>query len=214
MKKTAFFIAVILLVSGCTAITQPKSTVAVYNFTAPETEETDQRDTPNRSKPDQPTEKHGKKILITPVTAPLWLDNRSIHYRLKYHDAAQSYTYADSRWSAPPAFLLTQQIKQQIAAITDHLVIKDSSMAIADYGLHIELDEFSHIFGSLNNSYVIIRFRASLVNNTHRLIAQKTFSSNQPAPTANAVGAVNAFSTASNQLIEDLINWLNHELNN
>lgn len=211
MKKIAFITAV-LLISGCTVIPQPKMTTAVYNLTATEATEAVHQDISEKPRPTRQLEKLSKKILITNITAPLWLDNRSIHYRLNYHDAAQTYTYATSRWSSPPAFLLTHKLKQQIGAVTDHLIIKDSSMAIAEYELHIELEEFSQIFDTLTDSHVIIRFRASLVSNAHRLIAQKTFSSNQAAPTADAVGAVNAFSAASNQLIVDLTSWLNHQL--
>lgn len=207
MKKTVFAsVLSILLLSGCTVFPKPATTVATYNFIVDSPAESNQSD--------QQIIKNGKKILVTPMTAPLWLDTKAIHYRLAYHNASQSYAYANSRWSAPPAFLLTQQIKQKIAADTKHLVIKDSSIAIAENELHIELEAFSQVFDTVSNSHVVIRFRVSLVNNAHRLIAQKIFSASQPSPTADAAGAVNAFSIASNQLTDELIHWLSRELDN
>lgn len=154
-----------------------------------------------------------KKILVPQITAPSWLDTPAIHYRLAYHNAAQSYTYANSRWSSP-RISLTQQIKQKIAADTHHLVIKDSSVAIVEYELHIEIEEFSQIFSTLSDSYVSIRFRASLVNHAHRLIAQKIFSTSHAAATADAAGAVDGFTIASNRLMNELVEWLNSAVDN
>jgi cholesterol transport system auxiliary component len=204
MKKSVFIFGLLLL-TGCTVIPRPDPSTATYNFTVL---------TPSAEQSEQQHIKNGKKILIPQATAPLWLDNPAIHYRLAYHNAAQSYTYANSRWSSPPAFLLTQQIKQKIAAGTHHLVIKDSSVATADYELHIEIEEFSQIFDTLTNSYVAIRFRASLVNNTHRLVGQKIFNTTHATATADAAGAVSSFTVASNQLINELIEWLNGTVNN
>lgn len=204
MKKSVVIFGLLLL-TGCTVIPRPDPSTATYNFTVL---------TPSAEQSEQQHIKNGKKILIPQATAPLWLDNPAIHYRLAYHNAAQSYTYANSRWSSPPAFLLTQQIKQKIAAGTHHLVIKDSSVATADYELHIEIEEFSQIFDTLTNSYVAIRFRASLVNNTHRLVGQKIFNTTHATATADAAGAVSSFTVASNQPINELIEWLNGTVNN
>ncbi|MBX3639526.1 MAG: membrane integrity-associated transporter subunit PqiC [Nitrosomonas sp.] len=200
MKKSTVILGLLLL-TGCTVIPKPDSSTAIYNFAVY---------TPSAiEQPEQHIVKNGKKILVPQITAPSWLDTPAIHYRLAYHNAAQSYTYANSRWSSPPAFLLTQQIKQKIAADTHHLVIKDSSVAIVEYELHIEIEEFSQIFSTLSDSYVSIRFRASLVNNAHRLIAQKIFSTSHAAATADAAGAVDGFTIASNWLMNELVEWLN-----
>ncbi|WP_090659028.1 ABC-type transport auxiliary lipoprotein family protein [Nitrosomonas marina] len=203
MRNLILFLSM-LFVSGCTILPETSKDIATYNFAADDTDES--------GSDSQHSGKDGRKILVAPITAPLWLDNRGINYRLKYHNRAQSYTYANSRWSSPPAFLLAQQIKRKITTATRHLVIKDSSMAIAENELHVELEEFSQVFDTLNDSHVIIRFRASLVNNTHRLIAQKIFSIKQIAPTADAAGAVEAFSIASNKLADGLVEWLQSEI--
>ena len=204
MKK--ILVAPVLLLAACTIIPKPDTGTAVYNFIA-STPQLTQSDSPLRQS--QPVTKNGKKILIANATVPLWLDTPAMQYRLDYHNAARSYTYANSRWSSPPAFLLIQQIKQRIAADTHHLVIKDSSVAIAEYELHIELEAFTHVFSTPSDSHVLIRFRASLVNNAHRMIAQKIFGTTQVAATADAAGAVDAFTVASSQLTASLVDWLN-----
>jgi len=205
MKKIVILFGIMLL-SGCTIIPKPESTTATYNFAVYASHE-------KRPSNLQSTQ-NGKKILVPNATAPQWLDTPAIHYRLAYHSAVQTLTYANSRWSSPPAFLLTQQIKERIASGTHHLVIKDSSVAIADFELHIELEEFSQIFDSLSESHVSVRFRASVVNNAHRLIAQKIFSTIQPSPEANAAGAVNAFAIVSDRLVDELVDWLNTTIDN
>ncbi len=204
MKKFKLMLSV-LLISGCSVTPQAKIPIATYNFAVYPPEYTGQ--------PIQTGEQKGKKILIAPITAPSWLDTRDISYRLAYHNPIQAYTYAHSRWASPPAFLLTQQIKQRITDTTSHLVINDSSIAIAENRLYIELEEFSQIFGSEHDSHVMIRFRASLVNNTHRLIAQKSFSTLETTPTADAQGAADAFAVANNRLLGDLVQWLQTALN-
>ncbi len=211
MKKTAFLALVLLLSSACTLIPKPGIPVTTYDFNSQPHTATHQL-----GQAGQPGGKTSKKIsiLLKPVAAPLWLDTQAIHYRLAYHNRSQAHAYAQSRWSSPPAFLLTQQINEKIAAQSDYLVIKDSSIAVAEYTLHIELEAFSQIFDTQDDSHVIMRFRASLINNAHRIIAQKTFSAIEPALTANAAGAVNAFSIAGNRLTIDLIHWLNSNLDN
>ncbi|SFK84689.1 cholesterol transport system auxiliary component [Nitrosomonas aestuarii] len=210
MNKSVAIILGILLLSGCTLFPKPGKRPALYNFV----------DIVGSHIPEQAqqsgleTRKNGKKILVAQVIAPLWLDTQAIHYRLAYHNASQTYTYADSRWTAPPAFLLTQQIKQKIAVDTAHLVIQDSNVAKAEFELHIELEDFFQNFETLTDSHVWVRFRASLINNKHRLIAQKSFNASQSSPTANAAGAVKAFSITSDQLTDDLVRWLNDELEN
>lgn len=200
MKKTISLLG-ILLIAGCTIIPKADVTTATYNFSIESSADTSQAT--------QSVPKDGKRILVPVVTAPLWLDSPGIHYRLAYHNTAQTLTYANSRWSSPPAFLLTQRIKEKIAADTHHMVIKDSSVATAEYELHIELEEFSHIFSSQTDSHVSVRFRVSVVNHAHQLVAQKTFGTTRLSSDANAAGAVKAFTLASNQLINELIEWLN-----
>ncbi len=195
--------AIVYLLSGCTALHKSPPAIATYDLGI-------QSHTQNRL---QPSHKHRKSILIADATVPTWLDSTAIHYRLRYHNPSQSYSYANSRWRASPAAILTQQIRDRIVADTDEQVIKNSGTAKTDYILHIELEEFTQLFDTTQDSHVVIGLRASLIERSSRnLLAQKDFNIKEKAPTADATGAVFALGSASNQLTDQLIAWLTAEL--
>lgn len=195
------------LLTGCVAFNKSQPTVSIYDFGMQQAQTT--------KLISQQSLQHRKSLLIADAAAPSWLDNNAIHYRLLYQNPTQSYTYASSRWIATPAALLTQQIRNRIVASTSEQVIKDNSTAKADYALHIELEEFTQLFDAADASHIVIGLRASLVErNTRKLLAQKDLSIAEKTPTADAAGAVFALSSASNQLINELVDWLIAELPN
>ena len=208
MTKIALLLTLsAFLLTGCVAFNKSQSPVSIYDFGMQQTQTT--------KLISQQALQHRKSLLIADATAPSWLDNNAIHYRLLYQNPTQSYTYASSRWIAAPAALLTQQIRNHIVASTSEQVIKDNSTAKADYALHIELEEFTQLFDTMDASHIVIGLRASLVErNTRKLLAQKDLSLAEKTPTADAAGAVSALSSASNQLINELVDWLTAELPN
>ena len=208
MTKIALLLTLsAFLLTGCVAFNKSQSPVSIYDFGMQQTQTT--------KLISQQALQHRKSLLIADATAPSWLDNNAIHYRLLYQNPTQSYTYASSRWIAAPAALLTQQIRNHIVASTSEQVIKDNSTAKADYALHIELEEFTQLFDTMDASHIVIGLRASLVErNTRKLLAQKDLSLAEKTPTADAAGAVFALSSASNQLINELVAWLTAELSN
>jgi len=148
-------------------------------------------------------------LLVAEATAPTWLDSQAIQYRLAYHDPSQTHGYANSRWAAAPAALLTQRIRSRIAVVTNNGVVSASDGVRADYVLRLGLEEFAQVFDTAEQSRVVVRLRASLVERgTRRLLAQRNFSVEQAAPTADATGAVHALTEAGDRLTGDLIDWL------
>ena len=151
-------------------------------------------------------------VQVMDITAPIWLNTQSIHYRLAYHDPARIYTYASSRWTAPPAKLLTERFRQYFAS---HDIDwqrdnknKENHVSV-NYLLKIELSEFTQIFHTQNDSQVIVRLRASLYEPNSRLpIAQQSFTGEQPAQTDDAAGAIAAFILVSDNLLNELVQWL------
>src|SRR5471032_1215984 len=137
-------------------------------------------------------------LLVHAVAAPSWLESYSIIYRLNYQDAARQLTYANSRWAAPAAALLTQRLRAQLAAASDGGILSIADSARADYALRIELEDFSQVFDTVAASRAVIVARASIVNVTRRTLhAQKTFTVEKPASGANAEGGVRALAIAS-----------------
>lgn len=199
MIKRLTLIFTLLFLTGCVMWHKP-TTISVFDLSA----------SPHRQHISPPAHwPSGKSILIVDATAPAWLDNTTIHYRLAYHNPTQSYSYAHSRWIAPPAAILTQKIRNRIASDTTGSVIKNNSMAKADVLLNTELTEFVQIFDGTHDSHVVINLRASLVDRTSRqLLAQKDFTIQEAAPSADATGAVASLSSSSDRLIGELIQWL------
>jgi cholesterol transport system auxiliary component len=150
-------------------------------------------------------------LLLPDVSAPAWLDNPGIVYRLNYQDAAQPRIYANSRWAASPALLMSQRIRNRFAAATSGIVtVRDG--ARADYALRLELEDFSQTFDAATRSRVSIRVRASLVNIArHALVAQHTFTLERPAA-PDAEGAVKGLGAASDALIDSLLEWTGEKL--
>lgn len=203
MKKALLLILILYLLSGCTVFHKPPYSVSVYDLGI-------QQHTQNRLQ--QPYQLR-KSILIADAAVPSWLDNTAIHYKFLYHNPSQSYSYASSRWVAPPAALLTQQIRDRIVTHTNGQVIKNSSTAKTDYILHIELEEFIQAFDTMEDSHVTIGMRASLIERNSRILfVQKDFNIKEKTLTADAAGAVSAFGSASHRLINELIEWLSIQL--
>ncbi len=189
------FVIVFLLLAGCTLTPQKNSPPTVYDFGLQRPAEHSNLTPFNTS------------IFVAEINAPIWLDNSAIQYRLAYHDPARSYAYANSRWAASPAKLLTRRIKDHL--VTRNGIISSHDGLKADYALYIELVEFTQVFDKPDNSLAIIRLRASLIErNSRLLLAQENFSSEQVAPSADAAGAVAALISASDTVSDKLSQWL------
>ena len=147
-------------------------------------------------------------LMVQGVAAPGWLESQAIVYRLNYQDAARQQVYAHSRWAAPPAALLAQRLRGQLAAASDGGILGIADSARADYALRVELEEFSQAFDSVAASRAVIVARASIVNVTRRaLLAQKTFAIEKPAASPNAEGGVRALAAASGELVDAIVAW-------
>ncbi len=147
-------------------------------------------------------------LLVHAVAAPSWLESYSIVYRLNYQDPARQLTYANSRWAAPAAALLTQRLRARLAAASDGGILSVADSARADYALRIEIEDFSQVFDATDASRGVIVARASIVNMTRRTLhAQETFTVAKPAASADAEGGVRALAAASGELINAVVAW-------
>lgn len=182
-----------LFISSCTLQAPTSDVPSVYDFGPPPVHA--------RSNPAIPA-----TLLVTPVRAPSSLDESGIVYRLLYEDSSRPRTYAMSRWSAPPAALLTDRIYNRFAAASRGAVSPGFS-AQSDYTIRIELADFSQHFTTRDASRAILKARASLVSSgERRLLAQREFELTQPAA-PNAAGAVSALTAAVDAFTEELVRW-------
>lgn len=152
-------------------------------------------------------------IMMTEITAPIWLTSPAMQYRLAYHDPARTYHYAHSRWVTAPAKLLTRRIQDDLSQLTRKGVISSHEGLKSDYALHIELEEFTQVFDQPQSSRAMIRLRANLVARaTRQLISQQKFSVEKMTPTADAAGAVATLIQLSDQVSLELMQWLTGQL--
>jgi cholesterol transport system auxiliary component len=146
-------------------------------------------------------------LVVAAVSAPTWMDNSGIYYRLAYQDAARPQAYAQSRWVMPPAALLGQRLRASIAGASKAGVFAPADGARADYTLRLELEEFSQVFDAADRSRAVVRLRAILIRN-RGLVAQQSFGVERAAATPNAEGGVRALIAASDEAGNGLIDWL------
>lgn len=182
-----------LLASACSLGLNGKGEVAAYDFgTAPGARE-------GRPRLRQP-------LLVYEVGGPAWMDSASIHYRLAYRDASRPQAYAGSRWVMAPAALLTSRLRQRLAGAGGGVILPTDGLRVP-VALRVELDEFTHVFDAENRSRAVVRLRASLVG-SRSLIAQKAFSVDRAAASQDAEGGVRALTAASDEALDQLLDWV------
>ncbi|HUL41587.1 MAG TPA: ABC-type transport auxiliary lipoprotein family protein [Burkholderiales bacterium] len=199
MRRLAGVLALSAFLAGCISAPQSRGPAAVYDLGP------------------LPIHENSKCInatlLIPNIAAPSWLDSPDITYRLDYDNKTRHHAYADSRWVAAPAALLSQRLRQRIAAANEKGVLDSRDGAQADYLVRMELQEFTQVFYSEKCSYVAIGLRASVIRLPDRkLIAQRSFLLRREAPSPNAEGAVKGLVDASDSLISELIDWVSRNL--
>jgi cholesterol transport system auxiliary component len=145
-------------------------------------------------------------IVVMDVTGPATLDTERMFYRLNYADAQQARTYASSRWSATPVSLVTQRIKARLAQ-SGMKVLSATDAATGVPILRVEIDDFVHAFASAGQSEGQVILRASVFQE-HRLVDQRSFQRNAPAPSQDAAGGVAALAAGTDQVAADLLAWL------
>jgi cholesterol transport system auxiliary component len=136
-------------------------------------------------------------VAVEPVTATPSLRSNRIRYRLAYDDPEHVRAYADSRWAAMPAELLTQKLR----SVEEPTALRGGCM------LKLQLELFDQIFESKTASNAVVVLTANLVKKDRSLIAVRQFRATEPAATADARGGVAALSKAGNRAITEALTW-------
>jgi len=192
--RLAVTVAGAALLAGCASNKGAPNTI--YDFGAPSAQ---------LSAPAQPAASL-PPIVVMDATGGAVLDNERMVYRLDYADPLQARTYAGSRWSGTPLDLITRRLKVRLAQ-AGVTVLSATDAANRVPILRIEVDDFVHAFSSTSASEGQILLRASVLAD-HRLVAQKSFAHNAPAPSQDAAGGVAALAAGTDRIALDLKNWL------
>jgi cholesterol transport system auxiliary component len=208
------------LVSGC-ALQRPASVPVVFDFGPGPLQET----------PSTRIARLPPLEISTPQTS-VALNTTAVLYRLGYADAQQLKPYALARWSMPPAQLIGQRLRSQMAMRRAVLSRGDLTPAGMPRGvalmpvvpastpvnrpeplhhLRLELEEFSQLFDAPDASSGVLRLRATLSQrgaSGEALLAQRSFIAREIARTADASGGVRALTAATDQVVKDIEAWL------
>lgn len=155
-------------------------------------------------------------LVLAPLESANALDSNAVLYRLAYADAQQLRPYALARWSATPAQLLQQRLREHLGAQRVVLAVSDAlaparGVEPGPRTLRITLEEFSQVFDSPGSSSGLLRLRATLLQSTptgERLLAQRAFVVQQTAPSSDAPGGVRALTAAADASAQQLAEWL------
>lgn len=208
-RATAIFSSIFmaLAVSGCSGLPDKPTRATMYDFgpgllaTQPTT----------RQAPLPPL------ALDDISTSGGALDNMAVLYRLAYTDAQQLRPYSQARWSMPPAQLVRQRVREKLGqrravfSAGSSVALNRTQNAVLPLLLRLDLEEFSHFFNAPNTSVGLIRLRATLLEVTpagEKLMGQRNFIVQRPAPSSDAPGGVQALTAATDAAIEELDQWL------
>jgi cholesterol transport system auxiliary component len=151
------------------------------------------------------------KLSLVEVSANSWLHTPAVLYRLAYRDGARLEPYALSRWSAPPAELLTQRLRLAMAAAGGSRFSMANEGIAADYALRIHLEAFEQVVRAPDDCRGVARVRASLAGADRKLRAQRLFQAERGCPSVDAPGAVRALGAAADALVADILQWVAQE---
>lgn len=193
-----------LLFAGCGALPDKPQRAALYDFG------------PGLNTPPATTSTAMPPISLPEIDANTRLDGTQLSYRLGYADANELKPYGQSRWSMAPAQLLRQRLREALSARRTVLGAEESATIARRDGkvpdtLRISLDEFSQYFESPASSVGLVRLRATLVQSTaggDRVLGQRSFTAQRPAPTNDAAGGVKALAAASDMAIAEMVAWV------
>jgi cholesterol transport system auxiliary component len=203
MIRRLFTLAALAVLAGCSLL--PDKPVREFSYDLGP-----QPVVPNSATP------AGAPLVLPDIEVQGALESTALFYRLGYADAFQLRPYAYAKWSAPPAQLLRQRLRDHLGL--DRPILDSAAAAsLARRGgvtppvLRVELEEFSQIFESQAASQGVVRVRCTLLENSaagERLVAQRTFTVQRPAPTADAAGGVRALSAATDAAAAEIAGWL------
>ncbi|SEB26554.1 ABC-type transport auxiliary lipoprotein family protein [Variovorax sp. YR216] len=194
-----------LLMAGCGALPDKPTRATLYDFGPGPATAPARTGTPAF----QP-------LALADIDANARLDGTQMLYRLGYADANEVRPYGQSRWSQAPAQLFRQRLREALAATRPVLGPEESATIARTEGrvpdtLRVTLEEFSHFFESPSSSVGLVRVNVTLIRTApggDRVLAQRSFTAQRPAPSNDAPGGVKALAAASDAVVADIVAWV------
>ena len=139
------------------------------------------------------------------VSSSSWLASNAMYYRLAYADGNRREHFAESRWTAQPAELLSVRLER-------NLVSAGSGVAPGTLlcRLRIELDDLVQVFDKPGSSRLVLDARATLYGTQQSVLARRSLSLSQAAG-ADARSGVAASGALVDALSRELQGWVRQE---
>lgn len=148
-------------------------------------------------------------LALDTLDAPATLDSTAIVYRLLYAGGGQQpRPYAQARWTMSPPQLVTQRLRETLAATRPVIGV---GSGLAPLELHGELEEFTHVFSTPDASEGVVRLRLTATApgaKDHRLLGQRSFTARQPAPSPDVAGGAQALRSATDEVLRQVAAWV------
>lgn len=189
--RLALALATLLVLGGCSVLPKPAPPQATYDLGPP---------------PGSPIRTLPPTLHLKDVTAPGWMDNTDMLYRLAYANDTRVRAYSRSRWVAPPASLFEQRL-QAFYTVKAKSGSGGSTQG-AGHEVALRLDRFEQIFTAPKIAHVELRLRASVYDSDGEVVAERTFSGREPCVTPDAQGGVKALSKLSDRIIRHFLSWV------
>ena len=207
--KGVFGLMLTALLAGCSALPEPPPRATVYDFGPGAL--------PASAAP--PAAPLAPLVLLDVGGAAAAEGSNALLYRLAYANAQQLRPYSQARWSQPPAALLQQALRERLGRERIVLFVNQAAVQQPDQGrlpsvLRVQLEEFSQVFSSAQDSAGVVRLRAVLADASmtgETLVAQRLFTAQRPASSADAAGGARALAEASAQLADELAAWVQQQ---
>lgn len=150
--------------------------------------------------PDVDSNASALPLRIEPTTAPVWLADNAIHYRLLYSDPTVFKSYADNRWASSPAELLDTGLRYALPT--------GAGAGPGDsFVLETQLLQFEQVFSSSNESKVQLVLQATIRRASDgQIVSARRFQREERA-SADVRGAVFGLAQLGQRTEQEVVEW-------
>lgn len=189
-RRFVGLLSLVLTLSGCTTLHAPAP--RIYQLSASTAPATSDR-TPLPA-----------TLLVADPTAEPGYTSQGIAYRESAHQLSY---YTRSQWADSPARMLRPAL---VAALEPsglfRTVITRPTVVLPDYQLSTDILRLEQVFRTSTRSDVVFAVRVQLVNlNTRSVLGTRVIKVDEPAPTADAAGAVSAANAGLKALLVRIV---------
>ncbi|MDX9813161.1 MAG: ABC-type transport auxiliary lipoprotein family protein [Sulfurimonas sp.] len=133
--------------------------------------------------------------------------------QMSYSEDGKIYHFNKTKWQDSPQNMIAQNFQKNLRdSKLFNSVVLFGSISKSDFILELNIEEFMHYFNQ-DSSYVGVSYSLVLVDTkSSRVVASKAFSTKKEAKTQGAIGGVNAYKEALDELFVDSIEYISEVL--